>query len=185
MNCPYCDRFSPSSITCVHCGEKLPSTSKTRRSSSFSSGSGSGFVMKILLVFLGALMIYGAYSIFFKGGSGIPSYMNDGPVNLEEEIVMGETNIVDLYSDYCPPCRQIAPFLKKLDEIRRDISVVKIDINRSGITGIDWQSPVARQFKLRSVPHFIVVSPSGKIKFQGKKAYEFVLDQLREEGLIK
>lgn len=185
MNCPYCDRFSPSSITCVHCGEKLPQTSRSRRSSSFSSGSGSGFVTKILLVFLGALVIYGAYSLFSKErGSDIPSYMSEGPVNLEEMIVSGEMNIVDLYSDYCPPCRQIAPYLKKLDEMRDDIVVVKIDINRSGVTGIDWQSPVARQFKLNSVPHFIVVSPSGKIKFQGKKAYEFVLNQLREEGLI-
>jgi thiol-disulfide isomerase/thioredoxin len=184
MNCPYCDRFSPSSITCVHCGEKLPAASKTRKSSSFSSVSGSGFVTKILLVFLGALVIYGAYSLFFKEGESIPSYMNDGPVNLEGMIVMGETNIVDLYSEYCSPCRQIAPYLKKLDEMRADIAVVKIDINRSGVTGIDWQSPVARQFKLRSVPHFIVISASGKIKFQGKKAYQFVLDQLREEGLI-
>lgn len=184
MNCPYCDRFSPSSITCVHCGEKLPASSRTRRSSSFSSGSGSGFVTKILLVFLGALVIYGAYSLFFKGGSDIPSYMSDGPVNLEEMIVTGETNIVDLYSDYCPPCVQIAPYLKKLDAMREDIVIVKIDINRSGVTGIDWQSPVARQFKLNSVPHFIVVSPSGKIKFQGKKAYQFVLNILREEGLI-
>ncbi|UCE22801.1 MAG: thioredoxin family protein [Candidatus Aminicenantes bacterium] len=185
MNCPYCDRFSPSSITCVHCGEKLPATSKSRKSSSFSSGSGSGFVTKILLMVLGALVIYGAYTLFFKqGGSDIPSYMSDGPVNLKEMIVRGEMNIVDLYSDYCPPCVQIAPYLKKLDEIRDDIVIVKIDINRSGVTGIDWQSPVARQFKLRSIPHFIVVSPSGKVKFQGKKAYQFVLDQLREEGLI-
>jgi hypothetical protein len=69
--------------------------------------------------------------------------------------------------------------------MREDIVIVKIDINRSGVTGIDWQSPVARQFKLNSVPHFIVVSPSGKIKFQGKKAYQFVLNKLREEDLIK
>lgn len=184
MNCPYCDRFSPSSITCVHCGEKLPASAGSKRSRSGTVGSGSGFVTKILLVILGALVIYGVYSLFFEGGSDIPSYMSDGPVNLEEMIVSGEMNIVDLYSDYCPPCVQIAPYLKKLDEMREDIVVVKIDINRSGVTGIDWQSPVARQFKLRSIPHFIVVAPSGKIKFQGKKAYEFVLDKLREEGLI-
>ncbi len=184
MNCPYCDRFSPSSITCVHCGEKLPPTSRTKRINSYSSGSGSSFVRKILLVFLGALVIYGAYSLFSKEREDIPSYMNAGPVNLDEMIVRGEVNIIDLYSDYCPPCRQIAPRLKKLDEMREDISVVKIDINRSGITGIDWQSPVAKQFKLDSVPHFIVVSPSGKIKLQGKKAYEFVLNKLREEGLF-
>ena len=184
MNCPHCDRFSPSSITCVHCGEKLPSDPSSKRSRSGTLTSGNGFVIKILFVFLGALVIYGAYSLFSKERGSIPSYMNDGPVYLEEMLVAGETNIVDLYSEYCPPCVRIAPLLKKLDDRRGDIAVVKVDINRSGVTGIDWQSPAARQFKLRSIPHFIVVSPSGKLKFQGKKAYQFVLKQLREEGLI-
>jgi thiol-disulfide isomerase/thioredoxin len=184
MHCPYCDRFSPSSITCVHCGEKLPSDPSSKRSRSGIFAAGNGFVIKILLVFLGALVIYGAYSLFSKERGSIPSYMNEGPVYLEEMIVAGETNIVDLFSEYCPPCVRIAPLLKKLDDKREDIAVVKVDINRIGVTGIDWQSPVARQFKLRSIPHFIVVTASGKLKFQGKKAYEYVLTQLREEGLI-
>lgn len=184
MHCPNCDRFSPSSITCVHCGEKLASDPSSKRSRSVTLTSGNGFVIKILFVFLGALVIYGAYSLFSKERGSIPSYMNDGPVYLEEMLVAGETNIVDLYSEYCPPCVRIAPLLKKLDARRKDITIVKVDINRSGVTGIDWQSPAAKQFKLRSVPHFIVVSPSGKLKFQGKKAYQYVLDQLREEGLI-
>ena len=183
MNCPHCDRFSPSSRICVHCGETLSSSPSAKRSSSFSLGSGSGSFMKVFLVLVLIIVAYGAYSMFFKG-KDIPSYMNEGPVYLKEMIVMGETNIVDLYSDYCSPCVEIAPYLKMLDARREDISWVKIDINRSGVTGIDWRSPVARQFKLKSIPHFIVVSPSGKLKFQGKKAYKFVLDQLKEEGLI-
>lgn len=184
MHCPYCDRFSPSSITCVHCGEKLSSDSKAKRSSSFSLSSGSGLFVKIVYAFILIIVIYGAYSLFSRERAEFPSYMNEGPVYLEELIVAGETNIVDLYSEYCPPCVRLAPLLKKLDERRDDIAVVKVDINRIGVTGIDWQSPVAKQFKLRSVPHFIVVTPSGKLKFQGKKAYEYVLKQLREEGLI-
>jgi thiol-disulfide isomerase/thioredoxin len=139
--------------------------------------------MKVFLVLLLIIVGYWAYSRFFTG-KDIPSYMNEGPVYLKEMIVSGETNIVDLYSDYCPPCVQIAPYLKMLDSRRKDISIVKIDINRSGVTGIDWRSPVARQFKLNSIPHFIVISPSGKLKYQGKRAYEFVLAQLKEEGLI-
>lgn len=157
----------------------MPSSSSAKRSSSLGSGS----FMKVFLVLVLIIVAYWAYTRFFTG-KDIPSYMNEGPVYLKEMIVNGETNIVDLYSDYCPPCVQIAPYLKMLDARREDISWVKIDINRSGVTGIDWRSPVARQFKLKSVPHFIVVSPSGKLKFQGKKAYKFVLNQLKEEGLI-
>lgn len=183
MNCPHCDRFSPSSRICVHCGENLPSISRTQSAKFKIRGLGSGSFTKVLYALLLVLVIYGAYSVFARGGN-IPSYMNEGPVDLGAMIVSNKTNIVDLYSDYCPPCVKIAPYLKKLDESREDIALIKIDINRSGVQGIDWQSPVARQFKLRSIPHFIVVSPSGKIKFQGKKAYKFVLDQLRDEGLI-
>jgi len=183
MNCPYCDMFTPSSKICVHCGEKLLSAPSAKRSRSLSSTLGSGSFIKILYILILIGVVYGVFSLFLKE-KDIPAYMNDGPVHLKELIVRGETNIVDFYSEYCPPCRQIAPLLKSLDGRREDISVVKIDINRSGVEGIDWQSPVARQFNLKSIPHFIIVSPVGKLKFQGRKAYKFVLGQLREEGLI-
>jgi thiol-disulfide isomerase/thioredoxin len=88
--------------------------------------------------------------------------MIDGSVNLEKKIVKGRTNIIDFYSEYCPPCKRIAPFLRKLDARREDIAVIKIDINRAGVEGIDWDSPVAKQFRLKSIPHFIVISPWGK-----------------------
>lgn len=183
MNCPYCDKFSPSSRMCVHCGETLPLVPKTKRSRSMTRGSGKSSFTKILYVLILIGSIYIAYSLLFKEGN-LPSHMIYGSVNLEEMIVKGKTNIVDLYSKFCPPCVQIAPLLIRLDEKRSDIAIVKININRDGVRGIDWQSPVARQFKLRSIPHFIIVSPSGKLKCKGKKAYKFVLKQLREERIL-
>jgi hypothetical protein len=58
---------------------------------------------------------------------------------------------------------QVAPALEKLHRTRDDIVVVKVDINRPGIKGIDWRSPVAQQYGLRSIPHFKVYGPNGKL----------------------
>jgi hypothetical protein len=58
MNCPYCDLFTPSTQKCVHCGEKLASDPSSKRSRSVILTSRNGFVIKILFVFLGALVIY-------------------------------------------------------------------------------------------------------------------------------
>ncbi len=104
-----------------------------------------------------------------------PIHISQGqPVNLPDYLVPGKTTIFDFYSEYCPPCRAIAPQLEKLHAARSDIAVVKVDINRPGVQGIDWKSPVARQFDLNSIPHFKIFGPDGKLKAEGDEAYELV-----------
>jgi thiol-disulfide isomerase/thioredoxin len=95
-------------------------------------------------------------------------------VKLADYLVPGKTTIFDFYSMYCPPCRAISPKLEKLHETRDDIAVVKVDINRPDVKGIDWQSPVAREFGLESIPHFKIFGPDGKLRAEGDPAYEMV-----------
>ena len=95
-------------------------------------------------------------------------------VKLADYLVPGKTTIFDFYSMYCPPCRAISPKLEKLHESRDDIAVVKVDINRPDVKGIDWQSPVAREFGLDSIPHFKIFGPDGKLKAEGDPAYQMV-----------
>lgn len=93
-----------------------------------------------------------------------PAHISMGAeVKLTDYLVAGKTVIFDFYSDFCPPCVAIAPELEKLHASRADVVVVKVDINRPGIKGIDWKSPVAQQYKLRSIPHFKVFGPDGKL----------------------
>jgi thiol-disulfide isomerase/thioredoxin len=66
------------------------------------------------------------------------------------------------------PCEAIAPELDKLHAKRADIVVVAVDINRAGVKGIDWKSPAAQQFGLRSIPHFKVYGPDGKLVAEDK-----------------
>jgi thiol-disulfide isomerase/thioredoxin len=104
--------------------------------------------------------------------------MGGDPINLADYLVPGKTTIFDFYSDYCPPCMRIAPRMEKLHETRDDVAVVKVNINRPDIKGIDWDSPVARQYGLQSIPHFKIFSPDGKLVAEGDEAYDKVLGML-------
>lgn len=100
-------------------------------------------------------------------------------VNLASFVAPGRTTIFDFTSEYCPPCRAIAPRLHKLHADRADIVVVEVDINRPGIVGIDWSSPVARQYSLESIPHFKVYGPDGRLQAEGEAAYGLVTSMLK------
>ena len=62
----------------------------------------------------------------------------------------------------------LAPMLEKVHATRKDVAVVAVDINRAGVKGIDWKSPVAKQYGLRSIPHFKVFGPDGKMIAEDK-----------------
>lgn len=100
-------------------------------------------------------------------------------VNLKDYVVPGKTTIFDFTSEYCPPCRAIAPAMHKLHADRADIVVVEVDLNRPGVKGIDWHSPVAEQYGMQSIPHFKVYGPNGALKAEGDEAYEFVTGMLK------
>ncbi len=119
--------------------------------------------------------------------AGADAVNSDNPgeeVDVKKYLQAGKTNIIDFYSDYCGPCRKISPFLVKLDERREDIVVIKIDINRRGVKRIDWGSPLAKQYKLRSIPHFQVYDGQGKLTSEGREAFAKIVDILTKEGII-
>jgi thiol-disulfide isomerase/thioredoxin len=93
-----------------------------------------------------------------------PAHISQGAeVVLTDYLVPGKTTVFDFTSKYCGPCQAYTQPLALLHAQRADIAVVKVDINRPDVRGIDWQSPVAREFKLHSIPHFTVYGPDGKL----------------------
>ena len=101
-------------------------------------------------------------------------------VKLEDYLVTGKTTIVDFYSKYCPPCMALAPLMEKLHQNRADLAVVEVDINRPGVTGIDWKSPVAAEFQLESIPRIMIYGPNGAVIADGDKAREMVVDWIQK-----
>jgi thiol-disulfide isomerase/thioredoxin len=100
-------------------------------------------------------------------------------VNLQDYVVQGKTTIFDFTSEFCPPCRAIAPALHKLHAQRADVVVVEVDLNRPNVKGIDWQSPVALQYGMQSIPHFKIYGPNGQLTAEGDAAYGIVRTMLQ------
>jgi thiol-disulfide isomerase/thioredoxin len=84
-------------------------------------------------------------------------------VKLTDYLVPGKTTVFDFTSPYCPPCRAYEEPLHALHQQRADVAIVKVDINRPGLHQIDWQSPVAQQYGMDSIPHFKIFGPDGKL----------------------
>ena len=99
--------------------------------------------------------------------------------------VKGKTTLIDFYSPFCPPCVRLAPLMKQLAEKRPDLAIKKANINRPGVNGIDWRSPLAQQYQIRQVPYFMIFNPQGQLVAQGREAVETVGRWLKEAGLMQ
>jgi thiol-disulfide isomerase/thioredoxin len=108
----------------------------------------------------------------------VPLSISQGQkVELANFLIKDLTTIFDFTSEYCPPCRAYADPLYQLHRQRKNLAVVKVDINRPEVHRIDWQSPVAEQYGLRSIPYFKIYGPDGKLIAEGQEARRLV-DQL-------
>jgi len=103
--------------------------------------------------------------------------------DIKSLVVPGRVTLIDFHSPYCPPCRFLAPLLEQLAQRRADLVVKKLNINRPGFAGIDWKSPLAQQYQLRSVPHFFIFNPQGKLVARGQAAMQQLESWLKEAGI--
>jgi len=107
------------------------------------------------------------------------------PLDIKSLLVQGKTTLIDFYSPFCPPCVQLAPIMEKLAGKRPDLAIKKVNINRPQVKGIDWQSPLAKQYQLRQVPYFMIFNPQGELVAQGRDAVEMVQRWLKEAGVME
>ncbi|WP_221032349.1 TlpA family protein disulfide reductase [Actomonas aquatica] len=125
--------------------------------------------------------------------SGVAAAETSGPIvvadaqrlDLDAYVEPGKTVVfgfVSKFSPACPcePCANLADPMAALQAAHDDMVVVMVQIDREGATQIDWTSPVAMQFGLRRLPHFMVVGPEGKVLVEdnpqesGTEALEWV-----------
>jgi len=131
-----------------------------------------GMVMLFLL--LGVLVAIPALA----GGVIHGNKDNPGqPVDIKKFVKTGQTTIIDMYSQYCPPCEKIAPILASVAAKRPKTQVVKLDINRPSVKGsIDFDSPLAKQQGLNFVPYILIFDEQGQLKYKGQEAINQVLE---------
>lgn len=63
--------------------------------------------------------------------------------------------IIDVYADWCGPCRAIEPYFQQLSEMFRNIEFVKINID-------EVEEELSEMFQIQSLPTFLLLK-RGKI----------------------
>jgi len=71
-----------------------------------------------------------------KDGSDVP--------DLASVAVAGKITVVDLYADWCKPCRQVDEHMMRVLAARSDVAYRKLNI-------VDWDTPLA-QHHMKAVP---------------------------------
>jgi thioredoxin 1 len=134
---------------------------------------------------LAALLALGLFSSgAWAGGLADANRGKTGQtLEVKSLLVKGKTTLIDFYSPFCPPCVRLAPLMAKLAKKRPDLAIKKVNINRPGINGIDWRSPLAQQYQIRRVPFFMIFNPQGQLVAQGREAIETVGDWLQKAGI--
>ena len=65
--------------------------------------------------------------------------------NFEEEIEKSDKLcVIDLYADWCGPCRMLAPVLAELETEYPDVKFCKVNV--------DNEPEIARMFRVESIP---------------------------------
>jgi len=95
------------------------------------------------------------------------------PIDVKQFIKPGQTTIINFYSNKCPPCKKLAPMLSAMN--RPKTHVVNLNIDRPNASGIDFDSPLAKQYNLTGIPHLMVFDEDGRLKVQGKEALAMVV----------
>ncbi len=75
--------------------------------------------------------------------------------NFQKEVLNSDKPVLlDLYADWCGPCKMVGPIVSEIAEERTDIKVGKINV--------DEQPELAYEFQAMSIPMLVVVK-NGKI----------------------
>jgi thioredoxin-like negative regulator of GroEL len=124
------------------------------------------------------------------GGHAVAALVQDGnpgrggeTLEIKSLLSRERTTVIDFYSPYCYPCVQMTPLLEKLAAAKPEVLFVRLDINRPAVRGIDWQSPLAQQYRLRSVPYFMIFNPQGQLVAEGTAARRMIQGWLQKTGV--
>jgi thiol-disulfide isomerase/thioredoxin len=91
----------------------------------------------------------------------------------------GKVTVVDFSSDYCAPCVALAMFLIQTSKSHPErYAIRRININRPGFNGIDYQSPVSRQYDIKVLPRMVIYDNGVKVA-DGDAARQWLLDDIK------
>ena len=89
-------------------------------------------------------------------GQSVEVITHGQQVDLKKHLALGNVTIVDYYADWCGPCKQISPALEQMARTDSEIALRKVDI-------VNWTSPVAKQYKVTSIPQVEIYGRQGQL----------------------
>ena len=86
--------------------------------------------------------------------------------------------LVDLWAEWCSPCRVIAPLLEKIsDEFEDELGIAKIEVDE------DENMKIAGQYQVRGFPTLILFqNGEERARFSGAKPLHFIREFIEEHG---
>jgi thioredoxin 2 len=85
----------------------------------------------------------------------LPWVVDAGDADFDAAIAAKPLVLVDLWADWCPPCKMIAPILEGLSrDLAGKLKVVKVDVDRSPV--------ISQRYDARSIPLLLLID-DGKV----------------------
>ncbi len=95
-------------------------------------------------------------------------------VTVQNYLVPGKYTLVHYFSPYDGVSAGLESQLIQLTQVRSDIAVRTVNINRPEVKSIDWQSPALENAGIQKLPYFQIFDPSQNLRAQARPAYEQV-----------
>jgi thiol-disulfide isomerase/thioredoxin len=116
-----------------------------------------------------------------RGGKADYQELSHGrPIDIAALAVPGKVTIVDFSSDYCAPCVDLAMFLIQSSKSHPDrYAIRRVNINRPGFRGIDYQSPVSLEYSIRDLPKMVIFEKGAKVA-EGDAARAWLIADLKK-----
>jgi thiol-disulfide isomerase/thioredoxin len=101
-------------------------------------------------------------------------------ISIDGLAIPGKVTVVDFSSDYCAPCVALAMFLIQTSKSHPErYAIRRVNINRPGFNGIDYQSPVSRQYAITVLPRMVIYDNGVKVA-DGDAARQWLIDDIRK-----
>jgi len=100
-------------------------------------------------------------------------------IDLDSCLAAGKTTVL-LFVSNVALCQRWEGYLRQLVGRRPDLVGVRVLIDREGQPVPDFESPLARQFKITQVPFLQIFGPDKKLLKEGLPAEEQILQWIRE-----
>jgi thioredoxin 2 len=114
-----------------------------------------------------------------KCGEWLPWVVDAGDDDFEEVVVASSVPVlVDLWAEWCGPCRMVSPVLEQLAHGRAGhLKLVKVDVDKS--------PRIANRFDARSIPTLLLMDHGKVLSRQVGAAPAHVLEKWVDDTLAK